>query len=100
MGNVAGSGNPASNAQRIFRSAGNSNAPPRGTRFTLSDIVVRISADVAWVTGTENILTQSQGNISVTAVLVTNVFERRGTRWRMVLHHASHILTGEVESSA
>src|SRR5947207_1382997 len=38
MGNVAGSGNPASNAQRIFRSAGNSNAPPRGTRFTLSDI--------------------------------------------------------------
>ncbi|PYM59787.1 MAG: DUF4440 domain-containing protein [Candidatus Rokuibacteriota bacterium] len=72
----------------------------RELRFTLSDIVVRISADVAWVTGTENILTQSQGNISVTAVLVTNVFERRGTRWRMVLHHASHILTGEVESSA
>ena len=25
----------------------------------------------------------------------TNVYERRGTRWRMVLHHASHILTGE-----
>jgi len=35
------------------------------------------------------------GNISVTAVLVTNVYERTGTRWRMVLHHASHILTGE-----
>ena len=72
----------------------------RELRFTLSDIVVRISADVAWVTGTENILTQSQGNISVTAVLVTNVFERRGTRWRMVLHHASHILTGEPDPTA
>jgi ketosteroid isomerase-like protein len=72
----------------------------RELRFTLSDIVVRIADNVAWVTGTENILTQSQGNISVTAVLVTNVFERRGTRWRMVLHHASHILTGEPESSA
>ena len=32
---------------------------------------------------------------SVTAVLATNVFERRGTRWRMVLHRASHILMGE-----
>ena len=62
--------------------------------------MVRIADNVAWITGTENILTQSQGNISVTAVLVTNVFERRGTRWRMVLHHASHILTGESEPSA
>jgi ketosteroid isomerase-like protein len=72
----------------------------RELRFTLSDIVVRIADNVAWVTGTENILTQSQGNISVTAVLVTNVFERRGTRWRMVLHHASHILTGESDPTA
>ena len=45
-------------------------------------------------------LVGAAGNISVTAVLVTNVFERRGTRWRMVLHHASHILTGESEPSA
>jgi hypothetical protein len=43
------------------------------------------------------IISQSQGNISVTAVLATNVYERRGTRWRLVLHHASHILTGESE---
>ena len=67
----------------------------RELRFTLSDLQVQIEGGLAGVTGTENILSQSQGNISVTAVLATNVYERRGTRWRMVLHHASHILTGE-----
>ena len=69
----------------------------RELRFTLSDVQVRVDGGLAWVTGTENILSQLQGNISVTAVLVTNVYERAGTRWRMVLHHASHILTGEPE---
>src|ERR1044071_9785910 len=58
------------------------------------DAIFKDSREI-WVTGTENILSQLQGNISVTAVLVTNVYERTGTRWRMVLHHASHILTGE-----
>jgi len=67
----------------------------RELRFTLSDLQVQIEGGLAWVTGTENILSQLQGNISVTAMQATNVYERRGTRWRMVLHHASHILTGE-----
>jgi ketosteroid isomerase-like protein len=67
----------------------------RELRFTLSDVQIRAEGGLAWVTGTENILSQLQGNIAVTAVHVTNVFERAGTRWRMVLHHASHILTGE-----
>ena len=30
--------------------------------------------------------------IGVTAILATNLFERDGDRWRLVLHHASHIL--------
>ena len=72
----------------------------RELRFTLSDMQIRVDGSLAWVTGTENILSQLQGNISVTAVLVTNVFERTGTRWRMVLHHASHILTGEPEQES
>ena len=55
----------------------------RELRFTLSDLQIQIEGGLAWVTGTENILSQSQGNISVTAVLVTNVYERRGTRWLM-----------------
>jgi ketosteroid isomerase-like protein len=70
----------------------------RELRFTLSDVQIQVEGALAWVTATENILSQLQGNISVTAVLATNVYERRGTRWRMVLHHASHILTGEPEA--
>jgi hypothetical protein len=26
--------------------------------------------------------------------VATNVFEREGGEWRMVLHHASHVLAG------
>ena len=36
----------------------------RELRFTLSDLQIQVEGDLAWVTGTENILTQSQGNIS------------------------------------
>ena len=72
----------------------------RELRFTLSDVQIQVEGSLAWVTGTENILSQLQGNISVTAVLATNIYERTGTRWRLVLHHASHILTGEPESEA
>jgi len=71
----------------------------RELRFTLSDLQIQVEGGLAWVTGAENILSHSQGNIAVTAVLATNVFERLGSRWRMVLHHASHILTGKPEGA-
>lgn len=61
-------------------------------RFTLGDVQARGSGDVGWVTCSENILSQVRGNIAVTTLLATNVFERRGGEWRMVLHHASHVL--------
>ena len=32
--------------------------------------------------------------MSVTAILATNLFERDGGGWRMIHHHASHVLTG------
>ena len=70
----------------------------RELRFTLSDVQIQVDGSLAWVTATENILSQSQGNISVTAVLATNIYERSGTRWRMVLNHASHILIGEPDT--
>ena len=34
------------------------------------------------------------GRIAVTSVLATNVFERTPEGWRMILHHASHVLPG------
>jgi ketosteroid isomerase-like protein len=64
-------------------------------RFTLGDVQARGSGDVGWVTCSENILSQVRGNIAVTTLLATNVFERHGAEWRMVLHHASHVLARE-----
>ena len=67
-------------------------------RFTLSDVRVVAERDVAWVTCTENILSEVRGRISVTSVLATNLFERGTEGWRMIHHHASHILAGGATS--
>ena len=64
-------------------------------RFTLGDVVVHVEGNLAWVTCTENILSQVGGNISVTSLLATNLFERRGDAWLMIHHHASHIFSSE-----
>ena len=64
-------------------------------RFSLGDVQARISGDLGWVTCAENILSETRGNIAVTTLITTNVFERHDGVWRMVLHHASHILTND-----
>jgi ketosteroid isomerase-like protein len=61
-------------------------------RFTVTDVQVEVSGDLAWVLCTENILSEARGNLAVTSILATNLFERRGAGWLMVHHHASHIL--------
>ena len=61
-------------------------------RFTISDVQVTGGPDVAWVTCTENILSQVRGRVSVTSLLATNIFARGPDGWRMVHHHASHVL--------
>ena len=66
-------------------------------RFTLSDVQVVATAELAWVTCTENILAEVRGRISVTSVLATNLFERGPAEWRMIHHHASHVLSGAGE---
>ena len=62
-------------------------------RFTISDVRAAGGDDVGWVTCTENILAEVGGRISVTAVLATNLFERGSDGWKMIHHHASHVLT-------
>jgi len=65
-------------------------------RFTLSDVRASAGYDLGWVTCTENILSDVRGRVSVTAILATNVFRRDGDGpWRMIHHHASHVLSGE-----
>jgi ketosteroid isomerase-like protein len=61
-------------------------------RFTLSDVNVNVLGTLAWVTCTENILSDVQGRVTVTSILATNLFERDPAGWRLVHHHASHML--------
>jgi ketosteroid isomerase-like protein len=61
-------------------------------RFSLSDVRLVAAGEIAVLTCTENILSGVAGRITVTSVLATNVFERSPEGWRMILHHASHIL--------
>ena len=52
-------------------------------RFSITDVHALAEGGFGWVTCTENILSESRGNISVTSVLATNIFER----WRGVAPH-------------
>jgi ketosteroid isomerase-like protein len=61
--------------------------------FTLTDVCVTDVGDLAWVTCTENILSETDGRVGVTSILATNLFERADGGWRMVHHHASHVLS-------
>ena len=61
-------------------------------RFTITDVRVEVRGDLAWVHCTENILSDTRGGLSITAILATDVFERRAGRWLLVHHHASHVL--------
>ena len=61
--------------------------------FTLSDVEIVVAVDLAWVTCTENILSEVRGRVTVTSVLATNLLERDSEgNWRLVHHHASHVL--------
>jgi len=60
--------------------------------FTLSSVDVVATGELAWVTCTENILSEVRGRVTVTSVLATNVFEREVEGWLLVHHHASHVL--------
>jgi ketosteroid isomerase-like protein len=62
-------------------------------RFTIGDVAVVVSAGMAWLTCTENILQSVRDRVSVTSVLATNLFTRTPDGWQMVHHHASHVLS-------
>ena len=69
-------------------------------RFTLSDVRVVVHGDLGWVTCTENILSDVRGRVAVTAILATNLFAHVAGHWRLIHHHASHVLApGEVSEA-
>ncbi|HEU5393732.1 MAG TPA: nuclear transport factor 2 family protein [Candidatus Methylomirabilis sp.] len=71
----------------IFKNSGE-------VRFTLTDLRIELAGAFAWVVLTENLLSQQQGNVAVTSILATNLFQKLDGKWRMILHHSSHIIAG------
>jgi ketosteroid isomerase-like protein len=66
----------------------------REMRFSIADVRPHVDADLGWVTCTENILSHARGQVAVTSLLATNVFERQRGEWLIIHHHASHVVAG------
>ena len=67
-------------------------------RFTLTDVRVQIRGPLAWVVLTENLLSQVQHDVTATAILATNIYEKTDGTWKMVHHHASHVFSSRTVS--
>jgi len=53
---------------------------------------IRINQNVAWIVGVETVSGKlKNGDAAVFAALTTNVFEKLGGRWSMVLHSTSRL---------
>jgi len=60
--------------------------------FRLSDIMIQVAGDIAWVLCRENIKNKQDGETQEVQVLATNIYERVEGRWLMVHHHGSHVM--------
>ena len=58
-------------------------------KFTITDVSVSLCDRMAWVSCVENIIDAGNTIPVVSTIEATNIFERIGTEWRMVQHHAS-----------
>ena len=66
-------------------------------KFELGEMDVVISGDLAVVIVEENLTQRGYDGVSRSLVLSTNVFERTGDRWLMVLHHGSPVVQPQGE---
>ena len=57
----------------------------------LSDIKVIGAGKMIWVSCQENLFAMSMSGVQVSKVHATNLFEKVGDQWKMVLHHASSV---------
>lgn len=60
---------------------------PSPLQFILTDEVVSVAGDAAWVTVDENLISADGGG----TVAAVNLFVRAGERWRLVTHHGSAV---------
>ena len=61
-------------------------------KFELRDLHLLVNGDMAVVVTEENLTQRGYDGTMRTQVLATNIYERVGSRWLMVLHHGSPII--------
>jgi ketosteroid isomerase-like protein len=61
-------------------------------KFELTEVMVQVAGDMAWVICIENITTQQSDEPQQARVLATNLFERIGDEWLMIHHHGSAVM--------
>ena len=81
---LAGWGPVMASWERIFTNT-------ESMRFTLSDVRVEVSGSLSWVVLIENLESGGPGGSSLSQILTTNLFEKRGNEWFIVHHHGSPI---------
>ncbi len=59
----------------------------------VSDLDVLIHDDFAWVSCQENLFSIQMTGVQSTKVHSTNLFQKVGEEWKMILHHAAAIPT-------
>lgn len=60
--------------------------------FELTDVMVQVAGDMAWVICVENLITQQSDEPQQARVLATNLFELIGDEWLMIHHHGSPVM--------
>jgi ketosteroid isomerase-like protein len=61
-------------------------------KFELTEVMVQVAGDMAWVICIENITSQQSDEPQQAKVLATNLFERIGDEWLMIHHHGSAVM--------
>ncbi len=60
--------------------------------FELTEILVQVAGDIAWVICTEHITSRQGESVQESQILATNLYERIGDRWLMIHHHGSPVM--------
>jgi ketosteroid isomerase-like protein len=61
-------------------------------KFEIGDVDVTMTADLAVIVVEENLTQRGYDGIMKTQVLTTNVFEKVGNEWFLVMHHGSPVM--------
>jgi ketosteroid isomerase-like protein len=61
-------------------------------KFELSEVMIQVAGDMAWVICVENIVNQQSDESQQAKVLATNLFERIGDEWLLIHHHGSAVM--------